>query len=51
MRLFYSLLLACTRFELAVAKAAPVRNHKHIAALQSDEAEYERELVQLEHLL
>ncbi len=46
--LFYSLLLWCTQFELAVAKAAPVRNQRNIEALQRDESDYSRELIRLE---
>lgn len=47
MQVFYTLTLWATRFELAVALAAPQRNHRNIEALQRDESEYERELIQL----
>ena len=47
-RAFYLAVLWATRFELAVAKNAPVRNHGNIAALQNDIAEYERALLRLE---
>jgi hypothetical protein len=44
MRLFYATLLWLTRFELAIAKKAPVRNPANIAALKVDEMKWEREL-------
>lgn len=47
-RLFYTLLLWATSFELSVAKAAPVRNHRNIEALQADESEYQRALIRME---
>jgi hypothetical protein len=47
-KLFYTLLLWATSFELAIAKKAPHRNHRHIEALQSDESEYQRELIRME---
>jgi len=43
-RLFYATLLWLTRFELAIAKAAPVRNPANITALKADEMKWEREL-------
>ena len=48
MKLFYALLLWATRFELAVAKAAPARNYANIAKLQRDESEYEGSIVRIE---
>lgn len=51
MNLFYSCLLWLTRFELAIAKASPARNQRYIAALQSDESEYERALLIREYSL
>ena len=47
-RLFYTLMLWATRFELSVAKAAPVRNYRNIEALQADESEYQRALIRME---
>ena len=44
MRYFYKVLLASTRFELALARSAPVRNRQNIAALEADEMKWEREL-------
>ena len=44
MRYFYALMLYATRFELAIAKAAPVRNPNYIAALKADEMRWEKEL-------
>ena len=48
MRLFYKLLLASTRFELALARTAPVRNSANIAALRQDELRWEKALLDLE---
>ena len=48
MKAFYAILLFFTRFELAVAKAAPTRNRGHIQRLQQDESDYERALIRLE---
>jgi hypothetical protein len=48
MKLFYAALLFFTRFELARAKAAPIRNQRHIEALQRDESNYESALIRLE---
>lgn len=48
MRGFYSLLIWVSSLELALAKKAPVRNHRNIEALQLDISEYERELVRLD---
>lgn len=45
--LFYRTLLWATRLEIAIAKAQPVRNYDHLAALQRDEADYERALTRL----
>ena len=45
---FYTLLLWATSFELSIAKAAPVRNHRNIEALQADESEYQRALIRME---
>ena len=46
--LFYSAVLWCCRLELAIALAAPERNHRHIAALLRDIDDYERALIRLE---
>lgn len=48
MQLFYTLLLWATNFELAVAKAAPSRNHRNIEVLQADADEYERAIIRLD---
>jgi hypothetical protein len=48
MKLFYTFLLWATSLELAIAKSAPVRNQRHIEALQKDESDYQAELIQLE---
>jgi len=47
-RIFYSLLLWATNFELAIAKNAPERNRHNIEALTHDADEYSRELSRLE---
>ena len=44
MKFFYAIMLYATRFELALAKAAPIRNPNNIAALKADEMKWEREL-------
>jgi hypothetical protein len=44
MKLFYAFMLYATQFELAIAKAAPVRNAANIAALKQDEMRWEKEL-------
>lgn len=50
MKTFYTLLLYCTRLELAYFKKV---NHssKHIKALIADEREYEKKLWDLDHPL
>lgn len=48
MRFFYSVLLWCTRLELALALSAPNRNYPHIQNLKRDESDYERALIHLE---
>ncbi len=48
LRAFYSLVLWVVRLELAIALSAPERNRQHIAALQSDESNYESALIRLE---
>ena len=44
MRRFYSLMLWATQFELAIAKAAPIRNADNIKRLKQDELKWEKEL-------
>ena len=48
MKLFYASLIWSTRFLLALALAAPVRNHENIRVLKEDEQDYERALARLE---
>lgn len=48
MRSFYSLLIWASSFELALAMAAPARNHGHVEALQRDISDYERALIRLD---
>jgi hypothetical protein len=45
--LFYRALLWATQLEIALARSQPERNHTHLAALQRDEAEYQRALTRL----
>lgn len=45
MRAFYTLLLYLTRLELALAEAAPVRNHANIVRLKADESKWSHELL------
>jgi hypothetical protein len=44
MKTFYSLMLWLTQFEIAIAKAAPIRNADYIRALKHDEMRWEKEL-------
>lgn len=50
MKLFYTLLLHWTRFDIAVARSTG-RGQHFIAALLADEARWERALWNLEHPL
>ena len=50
MRAFYTLLLFCTRLELAYFKSV-THSSKHIKQLIKDEAEYEKALWDLDHPL
>jgi hypothetical protein len=43
MKYFYAFMLYATRFELALAKAAPIRNPAYIKALKADELKWEKE--------
>lgn len=45
--LFYRALLWATRLEIALARSQPTRNYDHLAALQRDEADYQRALTRL----
>jgi hypothetical protein len=45
MKLFYTTLIYLTRFELWLAKRAPVRNTRYIERLNADKADYERSLI------
>lgn len=47
-RQFLSICLFFTRFQLAIAKAAPEWNRNHICKLQYDEHEYESAILSLE---
>jgi hypothetical protein len=48
MKYFYQFLLYATRFELWLARRAPVRNTDHIKQLQKDESEYQHSLLMTE---
>lgn len=48
MSVFYRLLLAWTRFDLAIARSAPVINIAHLEQLRRDESDYERALIRLQ---
>ncbi len=41
MKFFYATILWLTRLDLAIAKAAPVRNSDYIEALKEDEMKWE----------
>lgn len=48
MKFFYSILLHFAELELAIAKAAPIRNAQRVAACQADVDRWEKALFDFE---